>query len=259
MIREILLNRILFVIVPVVFFMTIYVRYKLGLDGFRIEFLDIFILFTIIGSYWSVSSIKRVLKLRAIRNRKIVEGLTITPNLSKINYPCRTSFFEYDIITTSKDFEIYREKKTYVEVNKSKKSIKINLFLCKRTFLMNDIKFLLLEYHRFHEYTFKGWISRGQLDNFKYQNAISIVLHSGRIVELISGSLEESVYKNDLRELTNNPYGHLPKDQAKNYLGIGERTVSLLCNELKLGYVVIDYSKEMLLQNSTLDSKLTDT
>ncbi|EPR70853.1 hypothetical protein ADICYQ_0849 [Cyclobacterium qasimii M12-11B] len=73
-------------------------------------------------------------------------------------------------------------------------------------------------------------------------------------MELISGSLEESVYKSDLRELTENPYGHLPKQKVKNYSGIGEKTVNLLSSELDLKYLIIDYSQGMPMHNITFDT-----
>lgn len=243
MIRKILVNRILFVIVPVFVFTIIYFRYKLGLDGFKIDLLDIFIFLIIIGIHWSVSSIKKVLKLRSIRNNKMVEGMTKISNVSKINYPYRASFVEYDVIITHQELEIYRGKKIHFTVNKSKRVLKFNSLFFKRNIFLDDIKFLLLEYHLFHEYTFRGWMSRGQFDNLKYQNTISIVLNSGQIVEVFSGSLEESVYESNLTKLTENPYGELPEEQTKNYLGIGERAVNLLCQELNLKYLIIEYPK----------------
>lgn len=253
MIRKILINRVLFVFVPVLIFMAIYFRHKLELDGFRFEFLDIFVFLIIIGIYFSVSSIKKVLKLKADRDKKILEGRTKEPKSNKIDFPFRTRFVEFDIDITSKEIEVFKGKRKYLTVNKSIEVIKFHSLLFERRINMNDVKFLLLEYHRFHEYTFMGWMSRGQLDNWKWLNTISIVLNSGKIVKLISGSLEESVYESDVRELTENPYGHLPKQKVKDYLGIGERIINLLCNELNLEYLIIDYSKGMPMHNITLD------
>jgi hypothetical protein len=254
MIRKILINRILFVILPVLIFITIYFLHKTELDEFKLEFLDMFIFLIIIGIYFSISSIKKALKLKDFRDKIIFEGRTKYPKIMKIDFPFRTRFVEFGIDIGSKEIEVFKGKRKYLTVNKSSEILRFHSFLFKRKIEINDVKFLLLEYHHFYEYTFKGWMSRGQFDNWKWSNTISIVLNSGKIVELISGSLEESVYKSDLRELTENPYGHLPKQKVKNYSGIGEKTVNLLSSELDLKYLIIDYSQGMPMHNITLDT-----
>lgn len=253
MIRRILINRILFVILPVLIFITIYFLHKTKLDELKLEFLDLLIFLIIIGIYISISSIKKVLKLKDVRDKIIFEGRTNQPKILKIDFPFRTRFVEFDIDIGGKEIEVFKGKRKYLTFNKSSEILRFHSFLFKRKIEINDVKFLLLEYHHFYEYTFNGWMSRGQCDNWKWLNTISIVLNSGKIVELISGSLEESVYKSDLRELTENPYGHLPKHKVKNYSSIGERTMSLLSSELNLKYLIIDYSEGMPRHNITLD------
>lgn len=233
--------------------MTVYFSHKLGLERFRFEFLDIFVFLIIIGIYFSVSSIKKVLKLKAFRDNLIFEGSTKEPKITKIDFPFRTRFVEFEIDITSKKIEIFKGKQKCLTVNKSNEILKLHPFLFERKIERKEVKFLLLEYHRYHEYTFLGWISRGDLDNWKWLNTISIVLNSGKIVEIMSGSLEESHYITDMRELTKNPYGHLPQQKVKNYSGIGERAINLLSSEMNLEYLNIDYSQGMPMHNITLD------
>jgi hypothetical protein len=208
----------------------------------------------IIGIYFSVSSIKKILKLKAFRDNIISEGRTKEPKITKMDFPFRTKFVEFDIDISSKEIEVFKGRRKFLTINKSSEILKFHSFLFKRKIEINDVKFLLLEYHHFYEYTFNGWMSRGQFDNWKWLNTISIVLNSGKIVELISGSLEESAYKSDFNELTENPFGHLPKQKVKNYLGIGEKTVNLLSGELNLKYLIIDYPQGMPMHKVTLDT-----
>ena len=90
--------------------MTIYFSHKLGLERFRFEFLDIFVFLIIIGSYYSVSSIKKVLKLKNTRDIIISKGKTKEPKITKIYFPSRTRFVEFDIGITSKNIEIFKGK-----------------------------------------------------------------------------------------------------------------------------------------------------
>lgn len=234
--------------------MTLYFIHKIGIERFSFEFLDIFVFLMIIGIYFSVSSIKKVLKLKAVQNKLIFEERIKEPKIIKNDFPFRSRFVEFDIDVTSKNIEILKGNRIIMTFNKSNGILKFHSFLFKRKIEINDVKFLLLEYHHFYEYTFNGWMSRGQFDNWKWLNSISIVLKSGKIVELISGSLEEPVYETDIRELTRNPYGHLPPQKTKKYSGIGERTINLLSSEFNLGYLIIDYSQGMPMHNITLDS-----
>ena len=234
--------------------MTPYFIHKLGLERFRFEFLDIFILLMIIGIYSSVTSIKKVLKLKAFRDNVISEGRIKEPKINKIDFPFRTRFVEFEIDITSKKIEIFKGKQKSLTVNKSNGILKLHSFIFERKIERNEVKFLLLEYHRYHEYTFLGWISRGDLDNWKWLNTISIVLNSGKIVEIMSGSLEESHYLTDMMELTKNTYGHLPRQKVKNYTGIGGRAINLLSSAMNLKYLIIDYSQGMPMHNITLDT-----
>lgn len=244
MFKVLLVNRIVFVLFPMLLVLWIYLLAKIQSGKFGIEFIDVLLILCLYGLFRSYKLIKNALALRRLRNKIIRTKDHLQYKAQPINYPTRVRLVEFEIYFSDKKIEIFRDRKPFIDIDKAKGCFEFLTGLFREKIKLVDVDFILLEYHRYKEYTFKGLISRGDLDNLRWQVYVSVILKTGRVFKLFGGSIEESIYEIEIVELVSELRDSDKRVEMKDYIGIGERVVEALSNDLKLGYITLDYTME---------------
>lgn len=144
------------------------------------------------------------------------------------------------VLSTEKNLIVLvnQNNKEILKIDKTEKSVKISRLWFHRTYFEQEIDYLVLEYDNIIKNTWKGMLTRGELDRFQSINVISARLKTGKLIKLCEITFSEVVFTEIMHGL------QFDEDQLKEIesLSIGKRTTALFASALNKRYKLIDYS-----------------
>ena len=233
-ITRIILNRLLFRILPLFALLVLAVYYqKITFDNLfeKLGFLYWFLLAGFV--YFCYDLIKHFRK--AILRNRVLKQAQLENIPADIDLPKRLNFLDKRLSLNDTSIDVFFKNNVILHLSKSKKQIEIRKFLGKKILSFHEIKYIFLEYNQYEKDTFKDlFVDYSYYDKNVWNNSIRAMLKNGNSITLFEVKLEETNYEKIVDEQISGKY------EQKSYLDHGEKIIRLFSKYMDKKYLIIN-------------------
>ena len=233
-VTRIILNRLLFRILPLVALLIFTVYYeKITFDNLfeKLGFLHLVLLAGLV--YFCYDLIKHFRK--AILRNRILKQAQLEDIPADMDLPKRLNFLDKRLSISDMSIDVFLKNNVILHLSKSKKQIEIRNFFGKKILSFHEIKYIFLEYNQYEKDTFKDiFVDNSYYDKNVWNNSIRAMLKNGNPITLFEVKLEETNYEKIVDEQISGKY------EQKSYLDNGGKIILLFSKYMGKKYLIIN-------------------